>query len=135
MIIQKKYSRRKTWLENRVLPSKLLFVTTSSAFGKSSMYERIKFYDEHVGKFIGYTAGADTFFISDKLYLELLDYLSRLGYDATRGYGTGPSRKLQFITIALTKIGIKSKSFSWYSDKHKFVSYFQDILFWLFVFT
>lgn len=107
----RKYSRRKTWLENRVLPSKLLFVTTSSAFGKSSMYERIRFYDEHVGKFIGYTAGAGTFFISDKLYLELLDYLSRSGYDTTRGYGTGPSRKLQFITIALTKIGIKSKAF------------------------
>lgn len=107
----KKYSGKKSWMENRILPSKLLFVTTSSAFGKSSMYERIKFYDENIGKFVGYTAGAGSFFISDKIYHELLDYLSGLGYDTTRGYGTGSSRKLQFMRTALIKIGIKSNVF------------------------
>jgi len=103
----KKYHGRKTLMNKRVMPAKLLFVTTTSAYGRSSMYERIRYYDETIGEFLGFTAGAGTFYIPDKLYPKLLKYLKSLGYDAQRGYGTGPSRKLKFIDIALRKLGIK----------------------------
>lgn len=94
---EKKYKGRKTLIENRVIPSKLLYITTTSAFGKSSVYDRINFNGEPVSIFIGYTAGAGTFHLSEELYVDMLKFLERKSIDTRRGYGTGPSRKLRLI--------------------------------------
>jgi hypothetical protein len=52
---EKKYKRTKTILEKRRIPSRLLFITTTGAYGKSSIYNRLKYNDEYVAKFIGYS--------------------------------------------------------------------------------
>lgn len=106
-----KYKNRKTLLKERELPSNLLFITTSSAYGKSSMYERITYKNERIEKFIGFTSGAGTFHISEPLYLELLTFLEHKGINAKRGYGTGSSRKLKLITKALSLLNLPKFSF------------------------
>lgn len=101
-----KYDNKKTLLNKRILPNRLLFITTTSAFGKSSMYERINYKSERVSKFIGFTEGSGTFHISEELYEDCLQFLEQLGINVKRGYGTGPSRKLKLIDRAFKKLNI-----------------------------
>jgi hypothetical protein len=103
---EKKYFGQKTVLKNRKLPSRLLFVTTTGAYGKSSVYNRLKFKDELVSKFIGYTKGSGSFHIPNSLYEDFVKYLEKRNYDVRRGYGSGPSKKLRLITQAMECLGI-----------------------------
>ncbi len=102
---RKKYRNQKTVLEKRILPSNLLFITTTGAYGKSSVYNRLRFKDETVAKFIGYTQGNGTFHIPNALYEDLVKYLEKRKYDVRRGYGSGPSRKLRLIDLSLQLLG------------------------------
>ncbi len=107
----KKYEDRKTLLKERKLPNRLLFTTTTSAYGKSSVYERITYNAEPVSRFIGYTSGSGTFHIPEGLYLECLQYLEQKGKDIKRGYGTGPSRKMKLIANAFSYLKIPTFSY------------------------
>jgi glycosyltransferase involved in cell wall biosynthesis len=56
-----KYKNKKSSVLNRTLPNNLLFTTTTSAYGKSSVYERLKYQNRNLSEFMGFTAGAGTF--------------------------------------------------------------------------
>jgi hypothetical protein len=101
-----KYDNTISLMEKRVLPSRLLFTTTTSAYGKSSVYARLTFNGAIVSHFIGFTAGSGTFHVPETLYKKILLFLKSEGIDVKRGYGTGPSRKLELITRAFRKLGI-----------------------------
>lgn len=105
---QKKYKNQKTLLLERELPSNLLFITTTGAYGKSSVYNRLKFQGEKVSEFVGYTQGSGTFHIPNALYEDLVLYLKKRGFDTKRGFGHGPSRKLRLIDQALQLLGFAS---------------------------
>ncbi len=105
---RKKYKNAVTILKNRKLKPELLFITTTSAFGKSSIYNRLKYNGETVAISLGYTQGSGTFHIPEELYQEILDFLSRKGIDVTRGYGHGPSRKLKLISLGFKYLGLSS---------------------------
>jgi hypothetical protein len=107
---KQKYSDIKTILKNRKLPPRLLFITTTGAFGKSSIYTRLKYHEEYVAKFIGYTHGSGSFHIPNDLFEKLVDFLKVEGYEANRGYGHGPSRKLRLIDQALHLLGFENGS-------------------------
>lgn len=102
----KKYRNKETLLKKQRLPNRLLFITTTSAYGKSSVYERIKYNGEVVSKFIGFTSGSGTFHLSEGLYQECLKYLEEKKINTKRGYGTGPSRKLKLISNAFKHLKI-----------------------------
>lgn len=103
-----KYENQKTVLKRRQIPGRLLFITTTGAYGKSSVYTRLKFEGEYVAKFIGYSKGSGSFHISNNLYEKLVKYLDSKGYDARRGFGSGPSRKLRLIDQALNLLGFEN---------------------------
>jgi len=105
---EKKYRNRKTLLKKRKIPNRLLFITTTSAYGKSSVYERIKYNGEKVSIFLGFTSGAGTFHLPQELYEELLLFLEQEGINTKRGYGTGPSRKLKLVDLGFKKLGLKN---------------------------
>jgi len=107
---KQKYSGVKTILKKRKLPSRLLFITTTGAYGKSSVYTRLKYQDEYVARFIGYTHGSGSFHIPNSLFDKLVELLASEGYDVKRGYGSGPSRKLRLITQALHLLGFENGS-------------------------
>jgi len=106
-----KYQNTKTILKKRKIPNRLLFITTTSAYGKSSVYERIKYKGEVVSQFIGFTSGAGTFHLPEDVYRECLQYLEQKGVDIKRGYGTGPSRKMKLIAKALRLLKIPTFSY------------------------
>ena len=102
-----KYASRKN-SKGRSLPSRLLFVTTSSAYGRSSVYERLSYRGEKVCSFIGMTAGAGTFQIPERLYQKILVFLRQRGNNVDRNaFRKGPSRKLRLIDKALDMMNLK----------------------------
>ncbi len=111
-IYKDKYKNRET-LTKRKLPNRLLFTTTTSAYGKSSMYDRINYKNNPIVKFLGFTKGAGTFHISQELYKELLQFLANEGVDIGRGFEKGPSRKLRLIDLGFNKIGLNSHLYSY----------------------
>jgi hypothetical protein len=101
-----KYRNRVTIIRKRELPPDLLFITTTSAFGRSSIYNRLKYNGEEVAISLGYTSGYGTFHIPDSLYEEIIEFLKSRGINARRGLGSGTSRKLRLISRALSILGI-----------------------------
>lgn len=102
---RRKYSKKSTVLQKRELPANLLFLTTTGAFGKSSLYTRLKFGEEWLASFIGYSNGSGTFHVPDIIYEQMLVALSRSGVNVKRGYGHGPSRKMRLIRQGMDALG------------------------------
>ncbi len=72
---KRKYENYITVIKGRKLEPELLFITTTGAFGKSSLYNRLKYNGETVAIFLGYTQGSGTFHIPEELCRELLEFL------------------------------------------------------------
>jgi len=107
----KKYKDKTTLLKKRKILNRLLFITTTSAYGKSSMYERITYNGDAVSQFLGVTRGYGTFQLSQQLYEEALSFLEQKGANIKRGYGTGPSRKLKLVDKAFKELKIPTFTF------------------------
>lgn len=107
----KKYSDKNTTLCQRKLPAHLLFITTTGAFGKSSIYTRLKLKDEWLARFIGYSNGFGSFHIPNEIYEKLLVVLSDVGVNVKRGCGNGPSRKMRLIQKGMNELGYKNGGF------------------------
>ncbi|MCK4787234.1 MAG: DUF4338 domain-containing protein [Desulfobacteraceae bacterium] len=105
---KKKYANYISIIKKDTLNPDLLFITTTSAFGKSSIYNRLKYNGDLVAKCLGYTKGTGSFHIPIDLYEELIEFLSQKGYDVARGYGHGPSRKLRLVSAGFRELGIPS---------------------------
>jgi hypothetical protein len=103
-----KYANQETVMSGRILPARLLFITTTGAYGKSSVYQRLKYEGIAVSEFLGYSRGSGSFHITNDLYQDLIAYLDKHGVVTTRGYGAGPSRKLRLIDTALQMLGFQN---------------------------
>ena len=106
----KKYKDYKTLIRKRKLPAELLFITTTGAYGKSSVYNRLKDNQGKICEFIGWTNGSGSFHIPDSIYEELILYLKRKGFPAERSFGNGPSVKMQNISQAMRLLGFQNGS-------------------------
>ena len=115
---REKYKNYISIIKGRKLKPDLLFITTTSAFGKSSLYNRLKYNGETVAECLGYTQGSGTFHIPEELYMELLDFLKDKGVNVNRGYGHGPSRKLKLISLSLEYLGLSK--FEYHGIKREF---------------
>jgi len=101
-----KYANRTTVLQKRVLKPDLLFITTTSAFGKSSMYDRLTYNNSTVAHSIGFTEGMGTFHMPNNIVQELYKMLQRRNINTKTGYGNGPSSKLRLLKKAFQIIGL-----------------------------
>lgn len=105
---RKKYEDRETLMEKRVLPAHLVALTTTSAFGRSSIYNRLRYHDEMLAESLGYTEGYGSFHLL-RLYPRFRDFLEERDISTRGGYGTGPRRKWQTMVRALNKLGFSSE--------------------------
>jgi len=115
---EEKYKNYISVIKHRKLPADLLFITTTSAFGRSSLYNRLRYDGELVAECLGYTRGSGTFHIPENLYEEIVQFLKGKGVTVARGYGNGPSRKLRLIVLGLRYLGIPS--FIYHGIKREF---------------
>ncbi|MCW5237070.1 DUF4338 domain-containing protein [Verminephrobacter eiseniae] len=88
--------------------ARLVAVTTTSALGRSSLYNRLRVGGQSIFDSIGSTSGWGHFHISDELFDDLRDYLrSKSDPDAdSHNYGQGPNYRLRLIRKALGLLGL-----------------------------
>lgn len=87
---------------------RLLAVTTSSALGRSSLYNRLQLSGHKIFEPIGYTSGWGYFHFSGKIFEELRQYLGYLedDYASSFNFGSGPNWRLRVIRRALARLGM-----------------------------
>lgn len=88
--------------------ARLVAVTTTSALGRSSLYNRLRIGDQSIFDSIGSTSGWGHFHISDELFDDLREYLRSRGdaYADSHNYGQGPNYRLRSIRKALALLGL-----------------------------
>ena len=86
----------------------LALVTTTSAFGRSSLYNRLKVGPEPVFRSLGYTQGYGHFHIPDSLFELMRAYLKKKhhAYSSNFEYGQGANWKLRVVREACTLAGL-----------------------------
>lgn len=104
---QKRYSRSTSLILRKKRKPHLVLVTTTSALGRSSLYNRVKFRKRLVFKAIGFTQGWGEFHFSDGVY----DGLSRFALNnctptaKQEKWGKGFRNRRELVRKALSKIG------------------------------
>ncbi|MEO6194847.1 MAG: Druantia anti-phage system protein DruA [Thermoanaerobaculia bacterium] len=103
-----KYGSSVAVISGRRNEGNLVAVTTSSALGRSSLYNRLRINGEKFFERLGTTAGYGHFHIPDELFLEMRRYLRLIGHKYAQGnrFGDGPNWKLRTVRAAVEGVGL-----------------------------
>ena len=88
--------------------AKLVAVTTTSALGRSSVYNRLQLSGRKIFEPIGFTSGWGHFHFSGRLFEELRSYLDSVDDEYAHGFnfGSGPNWRIRVIRKALARLGM-----------------------------
>lgn len=106
---RRRYSGRTTVLRQRVQSGQLAMVTTISALGRSSLYNRLKFRNRPLMTSVGYTVGWGTFHFANGVYEKILAFARQHceGTAKAEGWGGGKFRNRQeVVRKCLIKLGL-----------------------------
>ncbi|RST52635.1 Druantia anti-phage system protein DruA [Variovorax sp. MHTC-1] len=101
----RQYAGKKTRMLDENIQQPLAAVTTTSAFGRSSQYNRLKYNGRLLAEPIGYTMGFGTIHL-EHLYPALCSYLKMVDGFTDGGFGNGPKVRWQNICRALVRLGL-----------------------------
>ncbi len=104
----KKYSGKTGIISQKVKKADLAMVTTSSALGASSVYDRLKLADVTYFDPIGFTSGWGHFHVPDNLFEDMRIYLEKRGhaYSHNHQFGDGPNWRIRVVRVALELLGL-----------------------------
>lgn len=106
-IYRKKYQNQVTLTEKRIA-NKLVGIFTTSLYGNSSQYNRLKFGDELLYKPIGQTKGFGTLHLSEETIQLMIKFLKSIGVEVGHKFGDGPSWVMRVIRSAGDHLGFDS---------------------------
>ncbi|GAB5606499.1 hypothetical protein TK5_25790 [Sideroxyarcus sp. TK5] len=102
----KQYAGKKTQMNNHSIEQPLVAVTTTSVFGRSSIYNRLKYNGRLLAEPIGFTKGYGTIHL-EEIYPDIQKLLlSETGSYISGGYGNGPKIRWQNFTRALSILNL-----------------------------
>jgi hypothetical protein len=104
-----KYAGHVSTIRGRTFDGRLALVTTTSALGKSSVYDRLRYGDRVLFQSVGFTEGWGEFHFSDGVYNDLLSYANRYCSPTFRHKewgGDGFRNKREVVLKVLPKLGI-----------------------------
>jgi hypothetical protein len=104
----RRYSGSQGLISHERKHPRLCLVTTTSALGRSSIYNRLVLRGIHIFTSIGFTSGWGHFHIPESLFGSIREYLRDLGdkYANNHRFGDGPNWKLRALRKALGLIGV-----------------------------
>lgn len=106
-IYRKKYQGKVTLTEKRVA-NKLVGIFTTSLYGNSSQYNRMKYGNELLYIPIGQTKGFGTLHLSEETILLMIELLKSKGINVGHKFGDGPSWVMRVIRTAGDILGFDS---------------------------
>ncbi len=77
---------------------RLALITTTSLYGSSVQYNRLKVGERLAYQLVGYTAGFGNAHVTEAEFLEMEQYLKDVGKPIPKGWGTGRSYRLRVYT-------------------------------------
>jgi Druantia protein DruA len=106
----KKYSKSKGIISGQRKHAELVLVTTTSALGRSSVYNRLRLKEIQYFQSIGFTSGWGHFHVPVTLYAKIREYLKtkQHPYADNHRFGDGPNWKLRTVRAALGMLGFDS---------------------------
>ena len=106
-IYRKKYKDKIT-LINKRHANHLVGIFTTSLFGRSSQYNRLKYKNDLLYKPIGETQGFGTLHLSEETIRKMQEFLKSEGIFITNKFGDGPSWTMRIINKAGEMLGFDS---------------------------
>jgi hypothetical protein len=103
-----KYEGRVSVIQEREQPGEIALVTTTSALGRSSLYNRLKFEERLAFERVGQTQGFGEFHFSNGIYDAMTEY-AKLNATATashESWGTGFRNRKEVVQKTLTELGL-----------------------------
>lgn len=109
---ERKYLGREAVISKKKNHSRLVLLTTTSALGRSSIYNRLSIPNGPKFLRIGMTKGFGHFHLSGPLFESLRSYLEAIGHPYASGnrFGMGPNWKIRVARKALNEIGIDGEA-------------------------
>ena len=103
-----KYSNRKTWITGEPQTGTLAMLTTVSALGRSSIYNRLRFEGRLVYKSVGYTRGSGDFHFANGIYDEIKSFANQWCEPTAKkdNWGTGFRNRRETVRKVLMTVGL-----------------------------
>lgn len=104
----RKYCEGESLITNAVADGRLAMIATTSALGRSSIYNRLRYRDRLLMLSVGYTSGWGEFHFSNGAYSQLRDYAEK-HCDKTakhESWGTGFRNRREVIRRVLAHVGL-----------------------------
>ena len=107
----RKYAGRSSVIRGRPLSSQLVCITTTSALGRSSIYNRLTYRKRKVFQSVGFTQGSGEFHFANGLYAALSEYADRHCEATAKNslWGTGFRNRREIVKKCLPKLGLSSE--------------------------
>ncbi len=127
-VFKDKYGKSTGLISGEKKRARLVAVTTSSALGRSSIYNRLKLDGVSYFKSIGFTQGWGHFHIPDNIFTEIRSYLEYKGhkYAGDFEFGAGPNWRLRAIKQAMNVLGLGDALMKHGLKREVFISYLAD---------
>lgn len=108
--VKRKYGGARSVIRRNVHDGRLAMITTTSALGRSSVYNRLRFGDRLLYQSVGFTKGSGEFHFSNGLYGAITEFAEkRCEATAKQGrWGTGFRNRREVIKKCLPALGLSS---------------------------
>jgi hypothetical protein len=104
--LTKKYEGTTTVIKEQSKSAEPVLITTTSALGRSSVYNRLKMGDQWIFKSVGFTEGFGHFHFSDELFNDIVEFVKQGGTLRGHQYGEGPNWRIRTLRRGLKEIGL-----------------------------
>lgn len=107
----RKYASRRSLIRERQLDASLALVTTTSALGRSSVYNRVRYRERLLYHSVGFTQGSGDFHFSNGLYAAISSYATRYCKPTAKqeNWGQGFRNRREIVRKCLTSLGLSSE--------------------------
>jgi len=107
----KRYANKQALISGRPLEGKLALITTQSALGRSSIYNRVRYHDRLLLHPLGFTAGFGEFHFANGLYGALSEYATQYCEPTAKAeaWGSGFRNRREVIKKSLVSLGLPTE--------------------------
>jgi hypothetical protein len=107
---RRKYGGKRSLIRRELHDGNLILITTASALGRSSIYNRLRFRDRLLYQSVGFTKGSGDFHFSNGLYGAMADFAAKHCEPTAKQerWGTGFRNRREVIKKCLPAIGLSS---------------------------
>lgn len=107
----RKYHSRRSVIRQKTGDGRLALITTMSALGRSSIYNRLRYQERLLFRSLGFSQGSGEFHFSNGLYDAIFNYAGRYCLPTAKKtrWGTGFRNRREVIRKCLAKIGLPTE--------------------------